>query len=154
MTHPYVIHPYMRQERHDSSICDSSIWLIHMCDMTHPYVIHPYMRRERHDSSIYTTLPIQKWITYGWVMSIMSYIWMSHVFLVFSFICVTWLIHMYDMTHSKVRPGGQGSGAARHCCLFSHVNICISIHTHTYYEWSGEGLQHLLGATKRAFSVR
>ena len=31
-------------------------------------------------------------------------------------------------------------------------NLCIHKHSHKHHGWSGQGLQHLLGATKRAFS--
>jgi len=77
-------------------------WLIHMCDMTHSYVwpdsfhicdmTHSYIWMSRHRQICC--------VTHLWhfMQAICQHSKVWHD----SFICVTWLIHMYDMTYSYV----------------------------------------------------
>jgi len=88
-----------------------------------------------------------------------------------SFVCETWLLCMWDMTHLYVRhdscvcvlclvPLLQPSVwdmthlYVRHdSFVYESWLICMWDMTHLYPGSSGKGLQHLLGATKRAFFV-
>ena len=94
-------------------------WCIQMYDMTHPYVWHD---SDWHFSASYRTCgmthPHVTWLihmcdmtpSYGWHDSFICVTWLIHMFNVMThsyvwhgaFICVTWLIHMCDMTHSHV----------------------------------------------------
>jgi len=83
---------------HDSSMleCDVTYSYIvrhdpsssQVCDMTHPYV--------RHDSSLYTGLETESETHF------MCVTWPIHMCDMTDTICVTWSIHMCDMTHSYV----------------------------------------------------
>ena len=105
MTHSYVwrdssihvTHPCMW---HDSSI--NVAWLIHMCDVTHPCVWHDLFIRVAW--LIYVTidflhiLNIFKMCMRHVMISIIKYTWCRKL----AFICVTWLTHSCDMSHSYV----------------------------------------------------
>ena len=100
----------VQQVRFDLSMC-AWAWLIHICDMTHSYMWH--------DSFIYVTwlihicdqTPVNVrfspsgaiWLIY---MHMAGFIHMCDVtrspMWHDSLICVTWLIHMCDMTHLHV----------------------------------------------------
>ena len=104
---------------HNSFKC--ATWLIHMCDMTHSYLWHglficdltrscvTWLIRTRHSLAVYrgyTTCNPCDMVTHmneschTWTrfihMCVLICLWHD------SFICVTWLIHMCDMTHSYV----------------------------------------------------
>jgi len=74
---------------HDSFTCLP--WLIHMCAMTHLYV--------RHDSVMCVPWRIHRQKSYcvhSTRIHIASYMWHD------PYVCVTWLGHVCDMTHSYV----------------------------------------------------
>jgi len=85
MTHSYLWH--------DAFTC--VMWLTHMCDMTHSYVWHASFQKETVGRNVVQPTPMNESChTYEWVTPL--YVW--HV----AFICVTWIAHMCDMTHSYV----------------------------------------------------
>jgi len=94
MTHSHVRHD--TDMYHESFICVP--WLINICDMTHSHVWHD-------------SFGCQTWLRYvPWLIHMclhMSHIWCNLSACVKCdfdlFICVTWLIHMWDTTHSYVR---------------------------------------------------
>ena len=108
---------------HDSSICVT--WLIHMCKLTHLYVWHDSLTYIH----IYNTWLIHRsdwWrILRSWVLILVSSVW--HDF----FICVTWLTHMRDMTHSpewlmmdlKTRVSDSSFRKSAVALLKSSVNV-------------------------------
>jgi len=153
MTHPYVWHDSRWWRR--SYIC--GIWHVPMCDMTHSY--------EWHDSFICVIwLPVRMAILNMWDM--------SHTYLPrCSFICVTWhnhatnvrshkfisvwhesfinvtlLIYMRDMTYPNVwhdsRPGWRSCVGKVHSyvsrdsfiCVTWHIHVCDMIHSHVLHD--------------------
>ena len=77
---------------HDSFICVA--WLIHMCDMT---------RYSRHTHEWMMCVYRTMLRVHGMMLRVYRIIVRSHLHVWHdSFICVTWLIHMCDMTHSYV----------------------------------------------------
>jgi len=96
----------------DSFICVT--WLIHMCDMTHSYVwhdsficvmwlIHMYdVTRELSKCVYHLRFMSHMTLFYLWRG---SFVWVSRLICMWcvSFRSVTWLIQIYDVTHSYVR---------------------------------------------------
>jgi len=78
---------------HDVLLCVT--WLIHMCDITHHMndVIWTISHGQNHGSCHRYECCDLIWMMWS---KNDSYVWHD------SFICVTWLIHMCDMTHSYV----------------------------------------------------
>jgi len=86
--------------RRDSFICVT--WLIHMCDMTHSYVWHDSFIRVTwlipcmwHDTFIHMNESAQTNLLRNTPVSLYA----CHMSTIK---CVTWLVHMCDMTHSYV----------------------------------------------------
>ena len=73
---------------HDSFICVT--WLLHVCDITFSYLL----ANVQDVANPYVCANVQD-VTHPYVWQ--SYVWPD------SFICVTWLIYVRDMTHSYVR---------------------------------------------------
>ena len=121
-------------------------WLIHRCDMTHPYVrfsttgaiwpIHMYMGMTHsymwHDSSKCAFQSIWCDMTYSYVHGrIHSQVWHDSSKCAFPynmtrFLCVTWLIHICDMTHSPVWHDSFLKGDITHSHMWHDSFICVS----------------------------
>ena len=136
-----------------------------MCDMTHSLKWHDsficdmirdkYMNKSRH-----TTCDIYEWVMSYLRMShvthmvtVMSYLWMSHVTHMVtscqwhdtwhdSFTCVTWLIHVCDMTHSYVWHDSFTRVTWRihmrdmtHLYVWHGIHMCDMTHTYLQYVW-------------------
>ena len=93
---------------HDSFIC--ATWSIHMCDMTCSYVGHTSFVRvtwliHRCDAFICmcdVTHSHARDITHSYVWQDLFMEWRDSVIgAICLFVCVTWLIHMRDMTHRR-----------------------------------------------------
>jgi len=103
---------------HDIFICVT--WLIHMCDMTHSYVwhdsftcvpclihmcdmTHSYMRHDNHSDvwhDSFTCVTWQSFTCVTWRVCILTSLRHHSNASCKRFMCVTWLIHMCDMTHA------------------------------------------------------
>ena len=108
MTDSYVWHDwiirvtwliYMRDMTHvyawNSFICVT--WLIHTCDMTHFTIKLCHLHRCLRETQKTILIVTQTHESIHFKLE--PYIHMTHFYAWNSFICVTWLIHMCDMTH-------------------------------------------------------
>ena len=92
MTHSYV--------GHDSFVCDVMMLLIHIfihADARPLLVCHLVMCDLTH--SVWLDAFCVTWLCCSFIYSLICYSHVGHD----SFICGTWLIHMWDMTHSYMR---------------------------------------------------
>jgi len=93
---------------HDSFICVS--WLVHLCDMTRLYSVGGGNHQEttniaccafhvtHMNESFHTNESVLRLIHWSHIRMTHLYVWHD------SCTCVTWLMHMCDMTHSYVLP--------------------------------------------------
>jgi len=126
-----VAYPYVW---HDSFVCVT--WLIHMYDITHSYVWHGFIhlsyvtlkqkQRERVAACCSVLQCVAVWLVH---------VWMTHSWFIpgadmqrarnlkqNSFICVTWLSHMCDMTHSHAWQNSF-------ICMTWIIHICVITHS-------------------------
>ena len=128
---------------HDSFMCVT--WLIHVCDTTHSYVWRETWRICMgdtthcvwHDSSM--CVWHDSFICVTWNMT-HSYGW--HDSLCVMTMCVTWLIHVYNTTHSQHTCPRQYWWYDSMCvtCL---IYVCDTTHS---YVWHDSSMTHLLSA--------
>ena len=125
MTHTRCIHvgPYIFMYRYSYSrssfICVT--WLIHMCKMTHSYVCDM-----THTRCIQMG-PISLYIN-TIALSRHSYVWHD------SFVCVTWLIPMCDMTHSMCDMTHSYVWHDSFICVNWLIHICDMTHSYVWHE--------------------
>jgi len=148
MTYSYVHGRIHSQVWHDSSKCAFPYnmtrflcvtWLIHICDMTHSPVWHDSFLKGDithshmwHDSSKCAFQSIWCDMTYSYVHGrIHSQVWHDSSKCAFPhnmtrFLCVTWLIHICDMTHSPVWHDSFLKGDMTHSHMWHDSFICVS----------------------------
>jgi len=137
------------QMTHSTPSCDwprtySCLWrdvtmsvalLICMCDRIRSYVWHDSFTRTQGDVILESLLISDQWLfhSYVWHDSFICVTWLIHMCdmtLSFewhdSFICATWLIHMFDTTHSI---GAHHSRKLSHNCPLTYS---YAWHDHTY----------------------
>jgi len=155
MTHSHVCH--------DSFTCVP--WCIHMCAMTHlhlchdsftcvPWLICMYAMTHAHvchDSFTFVTwLYSVLWLGDVSIKAFLRVTWLIQIW--DKFVCVPWLIHMCDMTHSNMRHdsfirvpwldctgcldlGGSPLGWSCHIYKWVMAHIQMSHGTHTDESW-------------------
>jgi len=105
---------------HDSFACVT--WLIHTWNMTHLYVWHHSFTRETH--------------LYVWPNSVKKHIHMWGVIRLYSwrdsFMCMTWLIHMWHVTHLYRDVREHSFVIVR--CHFQKCDVVHSYVTHDYID--------------------
>ena len=94
-------------------------WLFYMCDMTHSYVKHDmtYPSPKRSHLSFWSreTLVCVAWLIRTGAMTL-SYVWHD------SFICVTWRIHMCNVTWLTRHPSADICQRLIHMCNVTHLS--------------------------------
>jgi len=78
-------------------------WLIHMCHMTHSHMWHDWFIYVTWLICVAWLLSSATWlihlcVAWGVLCGVLSAIWIIHILCYDSYICVTWLSHLCDMT--------------------------------------------------------
>jgi len=133
---------------HDSFVC--VVWLIHTCDMTD--LAHTSMQckgKPRYYSRrvfvyVYQLCHTHEWVvSYIWFPPIHTYTYTNSSYIRDAFLCVTWLIHMWDMTHSYVCTSPRWCTWLIYMCDMTHsfvfcetwvIRMCDITHSFVWHD--------------------